>query len=172
MHLSYLGPVSCVFTSWVSSGLTLGSDCSTMAARWQVLFPSWVPSGLASSPWRAASTTDDCDILCLLIWQEILHFSLVIVHFKFFQLIDLLFCSLLFISLSGILISGIWFFFIFYFSSYWVYVLLRYLGTLNLFTIIDFKSYLNSIISLILSFVSIGWFFPQVMLYFPISWHI
>ena len=38
MHLSYLGPVSWVFTSWVSSGFTLGSGCSLMAARWQVLF--------------------------------------------------------------------------------------------------------------------------------------
>ena len=38
MHLSYLGPVSCIFTSWVSSGLTTGSGCSLMAARWQVFF--------------------------------------------------------------------------------------------------------------------------------------
>ena len=36
MHHSYLGPVSCIFTSWVSSGLTIGSGCSLMAARWQV----------------------------------------------------------------------------------------------------------------------------------------
>ena len=44
--LSYLGPVSCVFTSGVPSGLTTGSGCSLRAARWQVFFPSWVPSGL------------------------------------------------------------------------------------------------------------------------------
>ena len=43
MHLSYLGPVSCVFTSWVSSGLTVGSGCSLMAARWQV-FSSFLSS--------------------------------------------------------------------------------------------------------------------------------
>lgn len=27
-----------------------GSGCSLMAARWQVFFPSWVPSGVTSSP--------------------------------------------------------------------------------------------------------------------------
>ena len=75
MHLSYLGPVPCVFTCRVSSGLTLGGGCSLMVARRQVFFPSWVPSGLTSSHWRAEST-DDCDILCLLIWQEIFHFSI------------------------------------------------------------------------------------------------
>ena len=60
-------------TSWVSSGLTMGSGCSLMAARWQVFFPSWVPSGLSSSRWRVA-IAEDCDILCLLIWQETFHF--------------------------------------------------------------------------------------------------
>ena len=65
MHLSYLGPVSRVSTSWVSSGLTTGSGCSLIAARWQVFFPSWVSSGLTCSIWRAAMA-DDCDILCLL----------------------------------------------------------------------------------------------------------
>ena len=49
-YLSYLVPVSCVFTSRVPSGLTVGSGCSLMAAGWQVFFPSWVPSGLTSSP--------------------------------------------------------------------------------------------------------------------------
>ena len=39
-----------VSKSWVSWVLTIGSGCSLMAARWQVFFPSWVPSGLASSP--------------------------------------------------------------------------------------------------------------------------
>ena len=38
MHLSYLGPVSGVFTSWVSLGLTVWSGCSLIAARWQVFF--------------------------------------------------------------------------------------------------------------------------------------
>ena len=60
-HLSYLGPVSCVFTSWVSSGLTRGSGCSLMAAKWQVFFPSWVSSGFTGSHWKAA-IADDCDI--------------------------------------------------------------------------------------------------------------
>ena len=45
MHLSHLGPVSCIFTSWVSSGLT-------------------------SSPSVVAATADDCDILCLLLSQQ------------------------------------------------------------------------------------------------------
>ena len=31
MHLSYLGAVSCIFISWVSWGLTIGSGCSLMA---------------------------------------------------------------------------------------------------------------------------------------------
>ena len=33
-----------------------------MAARWQVFFPSWVPSGLISSPSMVAAIADDCDI--------------------------------------------------------------------------------------------------------------
>ena len=34
-----------VFTSWVSSEFIVGSGCRLMAARRQVFFPSWVPSG-------------------------------------------------------------------------------------------------------------------------------
>ena len=45
MRCSYLGPVPCVFTSGVCSGLTVGSGCSLMAATWQVIFPSWAPQG-------------------------------------------------------------------------------------------------------------------------------
>ena len=37
MHLSYLGPVSCVFHILTSSKLTVGSGYSLMAARSQVL---------------------------------------------------------------------------------------------------------------------------------------
>ena len=44
MHPSYLGPVSCVFTSWVSSSCTLGSGCSLMTGRWQVFFVSFLSS--------------------------------------------------------------------------------------------------------------------------------
>ena len=51
MHLSYLGPVFSVFHIQVSSGLLVGNDCSLMAARWQVFFPSWVPSGLTQLRW-------------------------------------------------------------------------------------------------------------------------
>ena len=37
-------------TSWVSPGLTRASDCSLMAARWQILFLSWIPfSSVAQS---------------------------------------------------------------------------------------------------------------------------
>ena len=42
MHLSYLGPVSCVFTSWACSGLT-------------------------SSPSAVAAIAEGCDVFCLLI---------------------------------------------------------------------------------------------------------
>ena len=45
MCISGLGPVSCVFTSWVSTGLTVGSGCSLVAVRWQVFFSSWVLLG-------------------------------------------------------------------------------------------------------------------------------
>ena len=60
-------------TSWISSGLTTGSGCSLMAASWQVLLSAL---SFRCSRWRAA-IIDDCVILCLLIWQEIFHFSVV-----------------------------------------------------------------------------------------------
>ena len=63
MHLSYLGPISCVFTSRVSPELTVGSGCSLMAAGSQIFFPSWIPSGLTSSPSVVAAIAGDCDIL-------------------------------------------------------------------------------------------------------------
>ena len=66
MHLSYLWLESCVFTSWNCSGLTVGSGYSLMVGKWQVFFPSRVPSGHTGSCQRAA-ITDNCDILCLLI---------------------------------------------------------------------------------------------------------
>ena len=76
MHLSYLGPVSCFhILSFFFSGLNLGSGYSLVAARWQVFFPSWVSSGLISSPFTVAALPDDCDILCLLTWQQIFRFS-------------------------------------------------------------------------------------------------
>ena len=43
MDLNCLRLVSCVFTPWVSSGLTIGSFCSLMVARW--LFLSKFPQG-------------------------------------------------------------------------------------------------------------------------------
>lgn len=76
-HLTYLGPVSSVFTSWVFSGLNIGSSCSLMAPRGQVFFLSWVPSRVISSPSAVTAIADDFDILCLLIQQEIVHFSFV-----------------------------------------------------------------------------------------------
>ena len=63
MHLSYLGPVFCVFTSWVFSGLFVGSGCSQMAVRWHVFCPSWVPSGLTGSPLAVGAAADECDTL-------------------------------------------------------------------------------------------------------------
>ena len=74
-HFSSLGPESCTFTPWGSSGLPVGSGCGLRATRWQVFWASWVPSGLTSSPFMVAAITDDWDILCLLICQEIFHFS-------------------------------------------------------------------------------------------------
>ena len=73
-YASQLSGMRCVFTSWASPGWG-GSGCSLMAARLQVFLPSWVPSGLTSSPSMVAAIADDCDILCLLMWQEIFHFS-------------------------------------------------------------------------------------------------
>ena len=73
--LCYLGPGSCVFTSWVFSEFRVGSGCSLVAVRWQVFFPSWVPSRFTSSPSAMAAVDGECDIICLLIWQEIFHFS-------------------------------------------------------------------------------------------------
>ena len=75
MFLSYLGPVSCAFPSWASSGLTIGSGCSLVIARWLVFFPPGVSSELTSLHWRAA-IADDRDILCILIWQAIFHLSI------------------------------------------------------------------------------------------------
>ena len=65
MQPSYLGPVSRVSTSWVSSGLTIGNGCSLMAARGQVFLPSWVSWGLTSSPSVVAGIPGDCDIFVI-----------------------------------------------------------------------------------------------------------
>ena len=46
MHLSYLGPVSCSFPSWVLSGCTIGDGNSGWGLGEGVLSPSWVPSEL------------------------------------------------------------------------------------------------------------------------------
>ena len=48
MHLSYLGPVSCILTRWVSSGLSLGrgfsggSDIKNLHAVWETPFNPWI----------------------------------------------------------------------------------------------------------------------------------
>ena len=39
-------------------------------------FPSWISSGLTSSPSVVAVITNDCAFLCLLIWQGIFYFSI------------------------------------------------------------------------------------------------
>ena len=91
-HLNCLGPVSCVFSSRVSSGLSVGGDCSLMAARQQVL-PSCVPSGLTSSPSVGAAIRDDCASPCLLMWQEIYHFSMCVYVYAFLYIdIDMCMC--------------------------------------------------------------------------------
>ena len=80
MHLNYLGPVSRVFISWVPSGLSIGSGCSLRATRRRDFSPSWVSSGLTSSAFCDGCFADYCGILCLLLWQEIFHFSEVITY--------------------------------------------------------------------------------------------
>lgn len=50
---SALWPASCVLASWALAGLTLGSHCSLVAARWLLFFPSWAPSKLTGSSGRA-----------------------------------------------------------------------------------------------------------------------
>ena len=74
MHLSSLGPYSCVFHFLSSSVLTVGSGCNLMAARWAgiVLLPV-CPQGSEIHFWRAGIPEDWCP--CWLIWQEVLHFS-------------------------------------------------------------------------------------------------
>lgn len=75
VHLSYLGQVSCVFISWVSSQCTLGSGCSLLAARWQ-LYSLCFPNSLGptGSHLEVARIADYRDIL-LLIWWAIFYFS-------------------------------------------------------------------------------------------------
>ena len=78
MHLSDLGPVftSCAhIPCFLSSGLTMGSDCSLMAAREYFFLPEF-PEGSPTHPSLVAVITDDHDIFCLLIWQEVLNFSI------------------------------------------------------------------------------------------------
>ena len=64
--------ILCVHTLRAHHGEHLQSD----AARKQVSFPSWIPLGLTSSPSTAISGAGDREVLCLLIWQEIFHFSM------------------------------------------------------------------------------------------------
>ena len=68
MNLSYLGSVSCGFTSRISLGHTIVSGYRLMTARSQVFF-------LSSLRAYQFTICDDCGILCLWIWQEIFHFS-------------------------------------------------------------------------------------------------
>ena len=76
MHLSDLGPVShfCILC-FLSSGLTMGSDCSLMATWWYSFLPEF-PEGSPTPPSKVAVITDDEDIFCLLIWQEVLNVSI------------------------------------------------------------------------------------------------
>ena len=60
MHLSCLGSVSCIFTFWVFSGITVGSGTVWWLLDGRYFF--WVSSGLRSSCWRTVFA-DDCNIL-------------------------------------------------------------------------------------------------------------
>ena len=75
MHLTYMEPASCVFTAWVPSGLTMRMTTIWWLLDKQVLF-SFL-SSLRARQLRVAGgcIPDDCDILCLLIWQVVFHFS-------------------------------------------------------------------------------------------------
>ena len=46
-----------------------------MAARWQVFFSFLSSLRAHQLTFVVAAIADDCDILCLLIWQELFHFS-------------------------------------------------------------------------------------------------
>ena len=73
---SFLSYASQCFHTLISSGLTIKRSCSLIASPWLILFPSWIPSGLVNSPSELAAIADDCDMLCLLMWQAIFHFSI------------------------------------------------------------------------------------------------
>ena len=74
MHLRYPGPHFYVlfFSSWGPLGLTVGVAAVLMAARFQIFF------FLPEYPYKLALESWNCRCLwhpCLLIWQEMLHFS-------------------------------------------------------------------------------------------------
>ena len=62
MHLTIWGQYPVFSRPEFPPGLTL------MAAGKQVFFPSWIPSGLTSSPSVVAAITGDCDIIVY--WQS------------------------------------------------------------------------------------------------------
>ena len=80
MHLSYLGPASCVLHILSSSVLIVGSSYSLMAASLHKYSSSWMLLGLRNShleDWNGWWMWNPC----LQIWQEILHFSeLCLIH--------------------------------------------------------------------------------------------
>ena len=71
MHLSHLGPASCIFHILNSSMFTVGSNWPN-GPESSVTLPGY-PQESGIHIWRVG-ITDDCDP-CLLVWQEILHFS-------------------------------------------------------------------------------------------------
>ena len=74
-HLhSDLGPVSCFHLRTFLMAHPWGV-AAVWWWLWQGFFPSWLPSELTSSPSVVALIADDSGILCLLIQQEICHFS-------------------------------------------------------------------------------------------------
>ena len=87
-HLSSLGLISHVFTSRGSWGSPQGVATVWGLPDGRCSLPSWVSSGLTSSPSVVAIVADDYDILCLLIWQEIFHFSLLHLNFQYGSIIS------------------------------------------------------------------------------------
>ena len=62
VHLSCLGPASCAFSSWVSSGCVIRVAPAVNCYEAGILFESWVPSGLTIRV-AVMRWLDDCNIL-------------------------------------------------------------------------------------------------------------
>ena len=74
MHLSCLGPASCAFSSWVSSGCVMSVAPAVNCYEAGILFESWVPSGLTIRV-AVMRWLDDCNILFTDMTESIFFFT-------------------------------------------------------------------------------------------------